>query len=129
MNNTNQPTAVADERYVVPLQINKDYTYMCDRNFNYVDLTVIQGPYEGLSVRLPADGMEFAATADQALNEFQYRYTVTCLWNSIDEEKVSGTAVTLDTEDQTFLHSLVFSFYDNIRQGQIQGLSLIPNLG
>jgi hypothetical protein len=113
---------------IVPLTINEDYTYLCDRNLNHVDLTVIQGPYEGLSLRVPADGMEFAAAGDD-LSEFQYQYTVTHLWNSIDEEKVSGTSFSLDTEDQAFLHSLVFSFYNNISRDQIQGLSIVPDLG
>jgi hypothetical protein len=113
---------------IVPLQINQDYTYLCDRNLNHVDLTVILGPYTGLSVRVPADGMEFAA-ADKDLSEFQYQYTVTQVWDQIDEEKVAGTALSLDSQDQMFLHSLVFSFYHNIGQGQIQGLSIVPDLG
>ena len=126
--NSVPPTATADERYVVPLKINEDYTYESDQQRNLVELVVEQGPYSGLIVQLPADSLEFASPAgDDRPNQFQYRYTIVRLWDQIDEEKVAGNQVTLDTEDQTFLHSLVFSFYDNIRQGQVQGLSLLPN--
>ena len=127
MTDTNPPRT-ADERYVVPLKINEDYTYESDEQQNLVELVVEQGAYSGLIVQIPADSMEFASPkGEQRPNQFQYRYTIVRLWNQIDEEKVSGNQVTLDSEDQNFLHSLVFSFYDNIRQGQVRGLSLLPN--
>ena len=114
-----------DERYIVPVIIDRDYTYKCAKNNEYVDLTVEIGDYAGMVVRVPTGGLGLLLKHNQRrITEFHYDYTITKMWTAAGDDKFDGRTITLDIKDQNFLHSLVFNFFDNIKKGNVQGLRM-----
>ena len=115
-----------DDRYVVPVMIDKDYSYDLANDNSHVDLTVEIGEYAGMVVRVPLGGLGLLTNhKQQRTNEFHYDYTLIKMWDSATQDKFDGKTVTLDIKDQTFLHCVVFNFFDNIKKGNVRGLKLV----
>jgi hypothetical protein len=111
-----------NEQYVVPLTLNEDYTYCYIENQKYVELTINVGDYKDLVVKLKLDGMGVLEQYnDRKLCEFHYDYSMIKPWHNISTDKFDGNTLALDSKDQTFLHSLIYNFFDNIKNGNVLG--------
>jgi hypothetical protein len=114
------------EQDVVPVRIDDDYTHEVARDNTYVDLTVERGAYAGLMIRVPTAGLGLLQQHNhQRVTEFHYDYTILQLWDSVTEDQFDGRNISLTAQDQNFLHSMVFNFFDNIKRGNVRGLRLM----
>ena len=91
------------------LKINKDFKYSYP--FGAVEgpvLYVKKGEYTGLAVHLEASWLETSTTKNETKHELKYTYNIRSMWKGVP--KSSDKKISLNSNDQEFIYSLVYSF-------------------